>query len=76
MRIACEATHWRAGTKPVAARMTHVKIRAFMPPGARLDLGAELEADGADRATIRLSTRMDDKVAATARLDVVAKASP
>lgn len=72
MRVAAEATHWRPGTRPVAARMTHVKMRSFIPPGAKLDLGAELEADGVDRARLRLSARMDDKIAATARLEVVA----
>jgi 3-hydroxymyristoyl/3-hydroxydecanoyl-(acyl carrier protein) dehydratase len=73
MRVAFEATHWPAGTTPLPARITHVKMRSFIPPGARLELGAELEPDGENSATIRLSTRMNDKIAATARLQVVAK---
>jgi hypothetical protein len=53
--------------------MTHVKMRSFMPPGATLDMDAELAATGTDGATIRLAARLDGKTAATARLDVVAK---
>jgi 3-hydroxymyristoyl/3-hydroxydecanoyl-(acyl carrier protein) dehydratase len=74
MSVAREATHWGAGKMPVPARMTHVKVRSFTPPGAALDVDAEL-APTADGATIRLSARMDGKVAATARLDVVAQAA-
>jgi hypothetical protein len=53
--------------------MTHVKMRAFMPPGAALDIEAEFSAGEGGTGTVRLSTRMDDKVAATARLDVGAR---
>jgi len=74
LALAREATHWPAEAKPVPARMTHVKMRAFMPPGATLDMDAELAPTGADTATIRLAARLDGKTAATARLDVVAKA--
>jgi 3-hydroxyacyl-[acyl-carrier-protein] dehydratase len=73
MDLAREATHWPAGSKPVPARMTHVKMRSFMPPGATLDMDAELAPTGADTATIKLAARLDGKTAATARLDVVAK---
>jgi hypothetical protein len=40
-----------------------------------LEIEAELTPDTIDRATIRLQTRMDDKVAASARLEVAARAS-
>jgi 3-hydroxyacyl-[acyl-carrier-protein] dehydratase len=73
MDLAREATHWPAGRKPVPARMTHVKMRSFMPPGSTLEMDAELAPTGAEAATIRLSARLDGKTAATARLDVVAK---
>jgi len=71
--LAREATHWRAGSKPVPARMTHVKMRAFMPPGATLDMEAELAPAGSDSATIKLAARLDGKTAATARLEVIAR---
>ncbi len=40
--VAAEATHWPAGTRPAPSRMTHVKMRSFIPPGATLDIDAEL----------------------------------
>jgi len=73
LELAREATCWPAGSTPVPARLTHVKMRAFMPPGATLDMDAELHPTGSDAATIRLAARLDGKTAATARLDVLAK---
>jgi 3-hydroxymyristoyl/3-hydroxydecanoyl-(acyl carrier protein) dehydratase len=73
--VAAEAGHWRAGTKPVPSRMTHVKMRSFMPPGAAVDIDAELVPSGPEGATIRLAARMDGKTAATARLEVIAGAT-
>ena len=70
MSVARDATHWAAGKIPVPARMTHVKMRSFIPPGAALDMDAELAATGTEGATIRLSARIDGKIVATARLDV------
>jgi len=72
MSVAHEATHWRAGTTPRPARITHVKMRSFMPPGAELDMDAELAPTNAESATIKLTARLNGKTAATARLDVVA----
>ncbi len=74
MEVAAEATHWPAGTRPRPSRMTHVKMRSFIPPGAELDIDAELAPSGAESATIRLAARMDGKTAATARLEVAARA--
>jgi 3-hydroxymyristoyl/3-hydroxydecanoyl-(acyl carrier protein) dehydratase len=74
MAVAAEAPHWPAGTVPAPARMTHVKMRSFIPPGAVLDIDAELAPDGDGKATLRLAARMDGKTAATARLEVVARA--
>jgi len=73
MSVAREATFWPEGSMPVAARMTHVKIRSFTPPGATLEIDAELAQTSDAGATVRLVARMDDKTAATARLDVVAR---
>ena len=75
MSVAAEATHWPAGTTPAPSRMTHVKMRSFIPPGAALDIDAELAPTGAGGATLRLTARMDGRIAATARLDVVAGAA-
>jgi 3-hydroxyacyl-[acyl-carrier-protein] dehydratase len=72
MSVAREASHWPAGTTPAPARMTHVKMRSFIPPGAALDMDAELAPAGADGATIRLTARIGAKTVATARLDVTA----
>ena len=73
LELAAEATYWPAGTRPLPSRMTHVKMRSFIPPGAVLEIGAELGAPVESTATVKLSARMDDKTAATARLEVVAK---
>jgi 3-hydroxymyristoyl/3-hydroxydecanoyl-(acyl carrier protein) dehydratase len=53
--------------------MTHVKMRSFIPPGARIDIGVELTPADAGSAKVRLSARMDGKTAATARLEVSAQ---
>jgi 3-hydroxymyristoyl/3-hydroxydecanoyl-(acyl carrier protein) dehydratase len=55
--------------------MTHVKMRSFIPPGAALDMDAELAATGTEGATIRLSARIEGKIVATARLDVTVGAA-
>jgi 3-hydroxyacyl-[acyl-carrier-protein] dehydratase len=75
MSVANAATHWPAGTKPSPSRMTHVKMRSFIPPGAVLEIDAKLAPHGSDSATIRLAARMNGKTAATARLEVVARAA-
>ncbi len=72
MSVAREATYWGAGKRPVPARMTHVKMRSFIPPGTTLEMSAELAPTDAESATVRLSARIDGKTVATARLDVVA----
>jgi 3-hydroxymyristoyl/3-hydroxydecanoyl-(acyl carrier protein) dehydratase len=73
--LAREAMHWPAGGRPVPARMTHVKMRSFMPPGATLEIEAEMTPTGSAAATIKLAARLDGKIAATARLEVVSKDS-
>lgn len=76
MNIANEATHWPPGTKLAPSRMTHVKMRAFIPPGAELQVDAELARVDDSSAIIRLGTHMDGKSVATARLEVIAGPSP
>ena len=75
LSLAAEWPHWPAGTRPAASRMTHVKMRSFIPPGATLDLAAEMAPPDGQVATLRLAARMDGKTAATARLEVRAKES-
>lgn len=75
MDVANEAAHWPAGTKPAPSRMTHVKMRAFIPPGAEVRIDAELAQVNDASAIIRLSTQMDGKSVATARLEVIARSS-
>jgi 3-hydroxymyristoyl/3-hydroxydecanoyl-(acyl carrier protein) dehydratase len=82
--LAASATHWPASARLAPSRMTHVKVRSFMPPGAVLELVAEMTPTSAERAasspavadtaTIRLAARMDGKQVASARLEVAAKA--
>jgi 3-hydroxymyristoyl/3-hydroxydecanoyl-(acyl carrier protein) dehydratase len=76
LEVAAEATHWPSGTRPAPSRMTHVKMRSFIPPGALLDIDAEMAPPEAGSSMVRLTARMNGKVAATARLEVSAKASP
>ena len=73
LAVADEATFWPAGTRPAPSRMTHVKMRSFVPPGALLDIGVDLAPADAGSARIRLSAQLDGKTAATARLEVVAR---
>jgi 3-hydroxymyristoyl/3-hydroxydecanoyl-(acyl carrier protein) dehydratase len=72
MAVAGEATCWPAGTKPAPSRMTHVKMRSFIPPGAVLELDAALEPGEAGSALIRLAATMAAKTVATVRLEVIA----
>lgn len=74
MGVARKATHWRAGTAPRPSKMTHIKMRTFMPPGTPLAIEAALSPEGDEQATIMLSARMDGKIASTSRLEVVAAA--
>ena len=73
LEVAAEATHWPSGTRPAPSRMTHVKMRSFIPPGALLDIDAEMAPPQAGSAVVKLTARMSGKVAATARLEVSAK---
>jgi 3-hydroxymyristoyl/3-hydroxydecanoyl-(acyl carrier protein) dehydratase len=73
LALAAESPHWPAGTRPAASRMTHVKMRSFIPPGATLDIAAEMPPLDGRVATLRLVARLAGKTAATARLEVSAK---
>lgn len=72
LRAAAEAPQWPAGTTPVPARMTRVKVRAFTPPASTVELGVELSPPVDGRAMIALTASAGGKQVATARLEVVA----
>lgn len=75
-QVAREAKTAREGTDPEPARMTHVKMRAFILPGQEVDSFAELmdTQDGTTR--ISLSARDGEgKTIATARVEFVTQAA-
>jgi 3-hydroxymyristoyl/3-hydroxydecanoyl-(acyl carrier protein) dehydratase len=49
--LAATATHWPANARVRPSRMTHVKVRSFMPPGSVLELTAEVVPMRAEPAT-------------------------
>jgi 3-hydroxymyristoyl/3-hydroxydecanoyl-(acyl carrier protein) dehydratase len=59
---------------PVASRMTHVKMRAFITPGQEVELGATLSSVDATLARVMLSAQVAGKTVATARVEFAAKA--
>lgn len=58
----------------VPARLTHVKVRSFTAPGARLRIVATPAAD--DAARVALTVRTEERSVATARLHTRPKDSP
>ena len=70
LRLAVEAKDGSAGTKPVPARMTHVKMRSFIAPGDVLELGAEMAPSASGVERILLSAQSSGKSIATARLEI------
>lgn len=57
----------------VPERMTHVKMRSFIPPGSAVVLGAELAAANDLRDAVRLSAVIDGRTVATARLNLAVR---
>ena len=57
----------------VAQRMTHVKMRAFIAPGADVVLGAELNGDRGLDDAVRLTAEIAGRTVATARLNLGAQ---
>ena len=54
----------------VSRKVTHVKIRSFTAPGARLQLEVLLQDADAQRARLKVTARSEDKTVATARIEV------
>ncbi|HJU20984.1 MAG TPA: FabA/FabZ family ACP-dehydratase [Casimicrobiaceae bacterium] len=75
MRLSLDAAREPAalGRSAYASRITHVKMRSFIAPSQRLDLNVELarKDDGTAKAT--LSARTDDKLVASARLELAVR---
>jgi 3-hydroxymyristoyl/3-hydroxydecanoyl-(acyl carrier protein) dehydratase len=59
--------------RPVASRMTHVKMRAFITPGQEVELGATLSSQDAQSARVMLSAQVAGKSVATARVEFAAR---
>jgi 3-hydroxymyristoyl/3-hydroxydecanoyl-(acyl carrier protein) dehydratase len=71
--LAREVNVGSSGPAPALARMTHVKMRAFIQPGQEVDCHAEVTGKQDDATRIALTTRdADGKTIATARLEFVA----
>ena len=60
------------GAAPQPLRATHVKMRSFIVPSQRLELGAELVPAGNGVVKAMLSAKTDDRLVASARLEFVA----
>jgi 3-hydroxymyristoyl/3-hydroxydecanoyl-(acyl carrier protein) dehydratase len=65
--LAREANGRSADLAPAPVRMTHVKMRSFIPPGDVLTLGAKCAPAGEHR--IMLSAQANGKTVATARME-------
>ena len=68
--LAREAPPWRDGTAPQPARVTHVKMRAFILPGQSLDVAIDLAPPSGGVARAALGAKIDGRVVATARLEL------
>jgi 3-hydroxymyristoyl/3-hydroxydecanoyl-(acyl carrier protein) dehydratase len=60
------------GATPQPLRATHVKMRSFIVPSQRLELGAELAPAAYVIVKAMLSARTDDRLVASARVELVA----
>lgn len=72
MRLSLEVARDPPGLGPsaYARRITHVKMRSFIAPSQRLHLAIELTCTDNGTAKAILSARTDDKLVASARLEL------
>lgn len=70
--LAREAPPWKDRVAPQPARVTHVKMRSFILPGQNVDLAIELVPPANGVAKASLGARIDERVVATARLEIAA----
>jgi len=68
-----EATCGPQFASPVAARLTHFKMRAFIAPGEEVELEATLSGQDALGARVKLSAQVAGKPVATARVEFAAR---
>ena len=76
IRVAARLVEVTCGTQfasPVASRMTHVKMRAFITPGQEVELEATLSSQDAVAARVSLSAKVAGKSVATARVEFAAR---
>jgi 3-hydroxymyristoyl/3-hydroxydecanoyl-(acyl carrier protein) dehydratase len=75
MRLALDLARGAVGESARALRVTHVKMRSFIVPSQRLDVAVALAdaVDGVAKAT--LGARTDDRLVASARLEIASEAS-
>ena len=76
IRVAAKLVEESCGPQfasPVASRMTHFKMRAFIAPGEEVELEASLSSQDALAARVMLSARVAGKVVATARVEFAAR---
>ena len=76
IRVAARLVEMTCGARfvrPVASRMTHVKMRAFLTPGQKVEIGATLSSQDALAARVVLSAQVDGKSVATARVEFAAR---
>jgi 3-hydroxymyristoyl/3-hydroxydecanoyl-(acyl carrier protein) dehydratase len=76
IRVAADLVEKSCGPQfasPFASRMTHFKMRAFIPPGQEVELEATLSSHDALAARVILSARVTGKVVAAARVEFAAR---
>jgi 3-hydroxymyristoyl/3-hydroxydecanoyl-(acyl carrier protein) dehydratase len=76
IRVAAQLVEESCGppfTSPVASRMTHFKMRAFITPGQEIGLEAALSGHDAAAARVMLSAQVAGKTVATARVEFAAR---
>jgi 3-hydroxymyristoyl/3-hydroxydecanoyl-(acyl carrier protein) dehydratase len=76
IRVAVELVEKSCGPQfanPVASRMTHFKMRAFITPGQEVELAATLSNQDAKVARVMLSAHVAGKSVATARVEFSAR---
>jgi 3-hydroxyacyl-[acyl-carrier-protein] dehydratase len=76
IRVAAQLVEKSCGpafADPVASRMTHVKMRAFITPGQEVELDATIASQDPAVARVKLSAQVAGKSVATARVDFAAR---
>jgi len=79
LRLALRLAGETLGAKPAAtlvpARVTDVKLRAFIPPAAVVEIRVDTLARAAGAATVGLAARVGGRSVATGRAEIVARSA-